>query len=316
MSYPTKHYLLLIIKIGGVLFVWLCLLALFHQLLHQYPQVASSLLDTPAKQFVTAVVVLSTLIYLLIWSLPNLRRPGWRGALVIVVWAVLIVIGHGVTHIGESSAQALSHKLQEMMGWQGFLLLACTYSLFLAMPFVAGVEIGLLIMAIFGVPGVLVTYCGTQIGLNLAFGAGRLLPPEVLRLWLTKLNLQPQGQEVDSLLESLLQKSGWLSTLSKRLLDSRYIALAIGLNFPGNSLVGGGGGLSLLAGISRKLFYWPYFTLVTLLATLPVPLLVLFGLLNIDSIVAHSGWFHGLLGNLYELFSSLYRALFHPAHVG
>ena len=266
-----------------------------HNALHTHERQLTSIFEHPVEKFLAATVGLSTLIYLIVWSLPHVKRPTWKGALTIGVWSILIVIGHGVTHIGESNAEVLFSELREMMGVVGFILLSCAYALFLAMPFVAAIEIGLLIMAIFGVKGVFVAYFGTIIGLNLAFSVGRLVPPSLLNKGLQKLDLSYGDDDFDSLLERLVSGKGWLSRLGGTLLRNRYITLALCLNFPGNSIVGGGGGLSILSGMSRRLGYWPYFLMVTILATLPIPLFILFGFLNTEGTVEHSGWFHELL---------------------
>ena len=59
------------------------------------------------------------------------------------------------------------------------------------------------------------------------------------------------------------------------LLRHRYLALGIVLNVPGNSLIGGGGGIVLLAGISR-LYSIPAFLLTITIAVAPIPLIVMF----------------------------------------
>ncbi|UCE30573.1 MAG: hypothetical protein JSW68_10975, partial [Burkholderiales bacterium] len=58
------------------------------------------------------------------------------------------------------------------------------------------------------------------------------------------------------------------------LLRHRHVALAIALNLPGNALVGGAGGLGMLAGMSG-LFSLPRYLLLVALATTPVPLFLL-----------------------------------------
>ena len=58
------------------------------------------------------------------------------------------------------------------------------------------------------------------------------------------------------------------------LLRHRYLAIAIALNTPGNALIGGGGGIALLAGASGLFSFWG-FLLVLAVAVLPVPLLVM-----------------------------------------
>ena len=61
------------------------------------------------------------------------------------------------------------------------------------------------------------------------------------------------------------------------LLRHRYVALAVAINLPGNFLIGGGGGIALVAGLSR-LFSFGGFLLTIAIAVAPVPLLIaLFG---------------------------------------
>ena len=57
------------------------------------------------------------------------------------------------------------------------------------------------------------------------------------------------------------------------LLRFRYVALALLINLPGNGLLGGGGGICLMTGLSRM--FRRGATLLTIaLAVLPVPLVV------------------------------------------
>ena len=58
------------------------------------------------------------------------------------------------------------------------------------------------------------------------------------------------------------------------LLKHRYIAIIVALNVPGNAIIGGGGGIALLAGMSG-LFTMPRFFASVSLAALPVPLFVM-----------------------------------------
>jgi hypothetical protein len=57
------------------------------------------------------------------------------------------------------------------------------------------------------------------------------------------------------------------------LLKHRYIAIAVAINVPGNAIIGGGGGIALMAGISG-LFTFPRYLTIIALAVLPVPLAV------------------------------------------
>ena len=57
-------------------------------------------------------------------------------------------------------------------------------------------------------------------------------------------------------------------------LRRRYLLLALLVNLPGNSLIGGGGGILIAAGLSR-LFRSAPVLLTLVLATAPVPLLLM-----------------------------------------
>jgi hypothetical protein len=58
-------------------------------------------------------------------------------------------------------------------------------------------------------------------------------------------------------------------------LRHRYIALALVVNVPGNSVIGGGGGIMMMAGLSG--IFTPAQTFLTVaIAVSPVPLAILF----------------------------------------
>jgi hypothetical protein len=55
------------------------------------------------------------------------------------------------------------------------------------------------------------------------------------------------------------------------LIRHRLLLLIVAVNVPGNSVVGGGGGIALMAGFSR-LFSFPGFLFAMTVATSPVPI--------------------------------------------
>jgi len=59
------------------------------------------------------------------------------------------------------------------------------------------------------------------------------------------------------------------------MLKHRYWVVAIALNMPGNALIGGGGGIGMISGMSRILNYPSYF-LTVLIAVIPLPLIMIF----------------------------------------
>lgn len=154
------------------------------------------------------------------------------------------------------------------------------YVLLMMLPFVPGVEIGLGLMVMFGAKIVPVVYLGTVLALTLAFLIGRLVPQRsiaetfgILRLTRTR-DLLRRLEPLDSSqrLEFLLQSAS--TRVTPFLLRHRFIALAVALNMPGNALIGGGGGIGLVAGFSR-LFTLPKFALTVAIAVSPVPLAIL-----------------------------------------
>ena len=158
------------------------------------------------------------------------------------------------------------------------------YSLLLSLPFVPGVELGILLMCVFGKEGIVFVYFATIIGLNLAFLMGRIVPKKWVESLLKKLGLfhssNNQSDEIVSMLDNFLCNKNWLRNL---LLNYRYLVIGILFNMPGIYLIGGGGGISLVCGISRNIsFKW--FLLTVVLAVSPVPLLVFFGVIQLEAL--------------------------------
>lgn len=150
----------------------------------------------------------------------------------------------------------------------------------LALPFVPALEIGVLLMILFGVPGVVTVYLCAVLGLCLSFGLGRVIPFGVLlRLfgWLglrraRELTARMRPLRGEEALEMLVSRAP--NRLVPFLLRHRYVALAVLFNLPGNAVLGAGGGIGVLAGLSG-LFAFPRYLLTLLVATLPLPVLFL-----------------------------------------
>jgi hypothetical protein len=156
------------------------------------------------------------------------------------------------------------------------------YVLWMALPFVPGIELGLALMVMLGAKGVVLVYLCTLLSLSLSFAIGRLIPLKSFARFLgwlhlhkvrdLVLKLQPLNPEekLDFLLETAP------SRIVPYLLKHRYFMIAIILNLPGNALIGGGGGIGLVAGMSR-LYPFPKYLLLVGFAITPLPLLFLAG---------------------------------------
>lgn len=160
------------------------------------------------------------------------------------------------------------------------LVLALTlYALLIAMPFVPGIEIGVTLLVLQGATIAPFVYGATVLGLGVAFLAGRALPYAWLHGVFQDLRLRKACALLDQIAplspeRRLALLRGRLPTwLGPYVVKYRYLALAAALNLPGNAVIGGGGGLCLIAGLSR--LYGPRASLLTIAcAAAPVPFAV------------------------------------------
>jgi hypothetical protein len=299
-----SHCLLLVTRVAVTLTAWLVLIIYAHHYIHVFEVEIVRTLHSPLLQIAAAIIALTVLLYLIIVNLPFKSIPGWHGITVLLFWMALVVLGHALTHLGVADAKVFMGELRNTVGIFGMLLFALGYAIALATPFVAGVEIGLLIMAVFGTKGVLIAYGGTLAGLSMAFAAGRLLSPEFVQALLRRLGVDHNIRTLDDALDSAVNGNTgggrvWRA-LAPLVLKYRYVTLAVLLNCPANAVIGGGGGLALLTGISRDVT-WRRFLLTIAIATSPVPILVLLGLMNVDPLLQHHGFVHDLLTALRRL---------------
>ncbi|MFT7145432.1 MAG: hypothetical protein ACJASZ_000299 [Yoonia sp.] len=98
----------------------------------------------------------------------------------------------------------------------------------------------------------------------IAFLVGRLLPPTLMQKGLSGLGLKRAAgfvedasamtdDELNAKLQSL--SGGKMSVF----LRYRYLALALAVNLPGNVILGNGGGIAMMAGLSRLFEPLPFF---------------------------------------------------------
>lgn len=160
------------------------------------------------------------------------------------------------------------------------MMAAAAYALLIAVPFVPGIEIGLALIGMFGPAIVFLVYVSTLAGLLIAFVVGRFVSLRWLAELLESINLSRAGgllrtiepMDFDERLAFIISNAPHRSI--PLLLRHRYLALAIVVNVPGNIVIGGGGGISLMAGASR-LYSLSGFLATIMLAVAPVPLVIL-----------------------------------------
>ena len=170
------------------------------------------------------------------------------------------------------SNEELIHKI--------IMVSSIIYGLLVAVPYVPGVELGLTLIGMFGPPIIFLVYLSTIIGLSISFIIGRLISLKSLATVFKNLKLNRASQLLNTVeplkreerLEFLISQAP--NRLIPFLIRHRYIAIAILVSLPGNILIGGGGGISLIAGASR-LFSLRGFLATIALAVSPVPLAIL-----------------------------------------
>lgn len=194
------------------------------------------------------------------------------GLIVLATWGVHVIRGALDLQIRPDNEQQVHRAI--MIG-------AAAYVALLAMPFVPGAEIGIALLAGFGAAIAPLIYICTIAAMMLAYTIGRFLPITALERVLLALRMRRAAELVaraaplskNERVEMLLE--GQSKRVLRLSLQYRYIALAVALNTPGNSIIGGGGGIMIIAGLSG--IFSPLSTFVTVIfAVSPVPLAVIF----------------------------------------
>lgn len=300
----TRDRTFLYLRIAVTIVAWVIAITYLHRLFHAFEADILRILDSQTLRLALASTLLTVLVYFVILSLPAVPNPGLRGVGLVFIWALLLVVGHSLSHLGFHAVQAAITSMRDSWGIPALVILGFGYAVTLAVPFVPGVELGLLIMAVFGATGVLIAYAATIAGLSLGFVAGRCLPEQVTRILSTRLDRAGSTQDLESTMRDTVTQSRLVRRMPKKalhwLLKHCYLTLALCLNLPANSVLGGGGGLALLCGGSGQ-FHWRPFVLTVAVATAPIPVLVLLGQFDPASLLQH----HGIVHNLFAEFEAL-----------
>ncbi len=203
----------------------------------------------------------------------------WSTLIKIALIVVVIVCANYLAHWLVDQLEIEITPRNEHIVHRVIMATAVLYAILIAIPFVPGVEIGLALIMVLGADMAFLVYVFTILGLSFSFMCGRLVSQHKLQKLLETLSLHRASKLVGELapldpgqklqLVSSHAPSKWIPTL----LRFRYVAFAIALNIPGNSVIGGGGGLSLLAGMTH-MFGISRFLLTLAIAVSPVPLLI------------------------------------------
>jgi hypothetical protein len=161
------------------------------------------------------------------------------------------------------------------------LIVIGIYIVLMAAPFMPGMEVGLAVMVLLGSKSALLIYLSTLVALSISYMIGRFFPLQLVHRLLKWLYLT-RASELISELEPLDQPRRLKLLYAKAparfapfLLNHRYATIAVALNLPGNALIGGGGGIGLVVGMSRLIPFHKYLLVISV-AVAPVPLCLYF----------------------------------------
>ena len=199
-------------------------------------------------------------------------------ALAITLCAGLVFGGHQIVLVLERIATLQAAAADAMLTHPAIIFLVVCYVILLAIPFVPGAELGFVLLLVFGADIAPVVYLATVAGMMMAFAVGRFVPREKTERVLLALGLEQlvsRIAEARGEAERPYNRPSESGTWFTRFLRHRYAALAVVINTPGNTILGGGGGLAFAAGVSR-LFPPVGFLGTVLVAVSPVPLAFLF----------------------------------------
>ena len=186
-----------------------------------------------------------------------------QSARVIFFFAVLTAALYFLFGGNEHLVQSIERST--IPSWFWLLLCCVVYAVVLMTPFAPGMELGILIMAMFGTVGIIAAWLTTVFALTLAFiisGVGQSF------LWVQRLLFISQRQR------SLPRAVSWVRS---RLAKHPYLSIAILLNLPGNMILGGGGGIAIISGATGTVKLYRFFVTVLLASSL-FPLALLTGL--------------------------------------
>lgn len=245
-------------------------LAAAHWFVHSYHEFLSERYSLGVSLASQVGLIFLLFMGLLILVLEKSQRFGQYPLL--MIWIAMIVIAHNLVFIDDVTREDTLAALNLGRSLADLILITALYAAILAIPFMPGLELGLVIMALFGTGGVTAAYLGTILGLLLAYSVGR---------WIAQTsasNSAVRRWAAPERLEAFIGPK--LSALADKY---RYMILGLAFNLPGNSVVGGGGGISLISGMSGR-FTLVKFMLTIIIATAPLPILILSDIISVDDL--------------------------------
>lgn len=209
------------------------------------------------------------------------RQRARRIAVAVLMYGAILAAGHWggswlVSLVGDDLGADTTSPAKHAVA-AGLIV----YAMLMAIPFLPGMEVSLALLAAFGKNVAPFVYLATVVALSTSFLIGRLVPVGLIVAFFGFLRLRGAQEYVrgvaplsaEERLELLMAHAP--QRIVPALLKYRYLAIAVAFNVPGNAVIGGGGGIALLAGMSG-LFGFAMFLAVLAIAVAPIPLAVMF----------------------------------------
>lgn len=201
----------------------------------------------------------------------------WAARRAILFYAALIGAGAVSGHFLQDVVIPEMRPMNEPTIHRIIMSALVIFVLAAAIPFVPGAEIGFAMLLLFGGKAAPIVYGGMVCALVLSYGVARLVPLRALGTLVRWLGLKRIADLTRQIADTPVRDRGDLvfnkmnCRIGKSMMRNRYVVLALLLNLPGNSILGGGGGIAFMAGVSGLYGWWPYL-LTVMLAVAPVPL--------------------------------------------
>lgn len=201
----------------------------------------------------------------------------WRRRRAIVFYLVLLAMGWMIGLAFQNVSFLETSLMNEPMIHRIVILALVAYVLTAAIPFVPGAEIGFGLLLMFGSAAAPIVYFGMVGALSLSFIVARIVPRGPLCRALAWIGLGRAAALVDDLDQVATEDreklilSYFPAGLTRGLVNRRYLLLGLAINLPGNSILGGGGGLAFAAGLSGLYGVWAFIGTIAI-AVAPIPL--------------------------------------------
>lgn len=207
--------------------------------------------------------------------MPVSRPVRWLG--IVGLYVILLAGGWFVGDLFQRLLDAGMPSTDESSVRMTIMTLAAIFVVASAIPFVPGAEIGLGLILVFGGKIALLVYSCMVVALLISFLIGRFVPTSAIAgffgflgmMRVRELVLQFDPLDADDRLALLVSRAP--RRFIPTLLRHRYLALVVMLNVPGNTLIGGGGGLAFAAGLSGLFSPLGYITAICI-GVAPIPL--------------------------------------------